>query len=65
LEFEVINFSLQSSELVKTFDNAKHQYKPWVFWYCIHGNVSPKGIHADLKAMSEAGLGGVLQEDLG
>ena len=49
-----------SNDLVKRFDNPTQQYKPWAFWYWINGNITQEGIEADLKAMSEAGLGGVV-----
>lgn len=32
--------------------------KPWVFWYWMHGAVSPEGITADLEAMKHVGIGG-------
>lgn len=32
--------------------------KPWTFWYWMYGAVTKEGVTADLKAMSEAGLGG-------
>ena len=37
-----------------TFDPAR----PWTFWYWMYGAVSREGIHADLQAMKDAGLGG-------
>ena len=36
------------------FDPAR----PWTFWYWMYGAVSREGIHADLQAMKDAGLGG-------
>ncbi len=32
--------------------------RPWVFWYWMQGAVSKEGIHADLAAMKQAGIGG-------
>ena len=32
--------------------------RPWVFWYWMQAAVSKAGIHADLVAMKEAGIGG-------
>lgn len=32
--------------------------RPWVFWYWMESAVTKAGIEADLRAMSEAGLGG-------
>lgn len=49
-----------ATNLVSVFEQPSHQYKPWAFWYWINGNITKKGIHADLKSMAEAGLGGVL-----
>lgn len=37
---------------------AQQQAKPWVFWYWMYAAVSQPGIHADLVAMKEAGIGG-------
>ncbi len=34
--------------------------RPWVYWFWMNGNVTPEGITADLEAMAEAGLGGVI-----
>ena len=32
--------------------------KPWTFWYWMYGAVSKEGIHADLQAMKDVGIGG-------
>ena len=32
--------------------------RPWTFWYWMYGAVSEQGIHADLQAMKDVGLGG-------
>ena len=32
--------------------------RPWTFWYWMYGAVSREGIHADLQAMKDVGLGG-------
>ena len=32
--------------------------RPWTFWYWMYGAVSEAGIHADLQAMKDVGLGG-------
>ena len=34
--------------------------KPWVFWFWINGNISKEGITADLEALHNAGIGGVI-----
>ncbi|WP_440132829.1 glycosyl hydrolase [Chitinophaga sancti] len=44
--------------LLSTTLHAQQNAKPWVFWYWMYAAVSPEGIHADLVAMKEAGLGG-------
>lgn len=44
--------------LLENFNNPPPEAKPWTFWYWMHGAVSKDGIHADLKAMHEIGLGG-------
>ena len=45
-------------ELEAAFDSPPADARPWVFWYWMHGAVSPEGITADLEAMRDAGLGG-------
>ena len=37
---------------------AQNDAKPWTFWYWMYGAVSKAGIHADLTAMKDEGLGG-------
>jgi len=41
--------------------------RPWVYWFIMDGNSSREGITADLEAMAEAGIGGVilLEVDVG
>jgi hypothetical protein len=48
----------QVTDLRKAFANPPASAKPWVFWYWMQASVSKEGITADLKAMSEAGIGG-------
>ncbi len=45
-------------ELEAAFVSPPADARPWVFWYWMHGAVSPEGITADLEAMHVAGLGG-------
>lgn len=45
-------------ELEAAFNSPPADARPWVFWYWMHGAVSPEGITADLEAMRCAGLGG-------
>jgi hypothetical protein len=42
------------------FTNPPPVARPWVYWFWMNGNVTPEGITADLEAMAEAGLGGVI-----
>ena len=37
---------------------GKDMSRPWTFWYWMYGAVSKEGIHADLQAMKDVGLGG-------
>lgn len=37
---------------------AQNDAKPWTFWYWMYGAVSKAGIHTDLTAMKDEGLGG-------
>ena len=48
--FLIFNFSFSVS--------AADTTKPWTFWYWMYGAVSEQGIHADLQAMKDVGLGG-------
>ncbi len=52
--------SAENNTLQHHFDHPDDQHKPWAFWYWINGNITEEGIKADLNAMAEAGLGGVL-----
>ncbi|WP_159523861.1 glycosyl hydrolase [Sunxiuqinia indica] len=56
----LIVWSCQSKRdnLVSDFKSPPDQAKPWVFWYWLEGAVSHQGIHADLEAMKDAGIGG-------
>lgn len=62
LALALFSFSMtgRSGELLERFETPTQQNKPWAFWYWINGNITKEGIHADLKSMSEAGLGGVV-----
>ncbi|KMT64812.1 glycosyl hydrolase [Catenovulum maritimum] len=53
-------FASSANSLIKQFEQPNHEHKPWVFWYWINGNITAEGIKADLQAMADAGLGGVL-----
>lgn len=41
-----------------TFKHPPDSARPWVFWYWMNAAVSKEGIHADLLAMKQAGIGG-------
>jgi len=55
LRDSVTNGTLQTS-----FLNPPSGAKPWVFWYWRGGYISEAGIDADLKALNQAGIGGVI-----
>ena len=42
----------------ETIAQTSNSAKPWVFWYWMHGAISPEGITADLEAMKEVGIAG-------
>jgi hypothetical protein len=48
----------QSSSLDAGFTNPPNSAKPHTWWHWINGNISKKGITADLEAMKKIGLGG-------
>lgn len=39
-------------------NSLSEEARPWTFWYWMYGAVSRSGIHADLCAMKDIGLGG-------
>ncbi|MCL4401665.1 MAG: hypothetical protein M1436_03235 [Acidobacteria bacterium] len=42
------------------FAQPPGSFRPWVYWFWINGNLTRKGITADLEAMERVGIGGVL-----
>ena len=52
----VVTASAQPDSIA--FSHPPSSAKPWIFWYWMQGAVSREGIHADLVAMKEAGIGG-------
>jgi hypothetical protein len=42
------------------FMNPPASARPWVYWFPINGNLTKKGITADLEAMARVGIGGLL-----
>ena len=49
-----------TSTIRNMFSGVNPLYRPWVYWFWLNGNLSREGIEADLQAMQEAGIGGVL-----
>lgn len=47
-------------ELKAGFTNPPDAARPWVYWFFMDGNLSREGMTADLEAMAEAGIGGVI-----
>ena len=49
-----------AGSLVDDFRNPPPAARPWVYWFFMDGNISREGITADLEAMQQAGIGGVI-----
>ena len=49
-----------TAELEKEFASPPESARPWVYWFWLNGNITREGITADLEAMKQAGIGGVL-----
>ena len=47
-------------ELAQDFREPAAAARPWVYWFFMDGNLSREGITADLEAMQQAGIGGVI-----
>ena len=47
-------------ELAQDFREPPAAARPWVYWFFLDGNLSREGITADLEAMQQAGIGGVI-----
>ena len=50
----------QANDLVEGFTNPPDSVKPHTFWHWMNGNVTKEGISADLEAMKDVGIGGVM-----
>jgi hypothetical protein len=48
------------ADLDKSFAQPEMAARPWVYWMISDGNLSREGITADLQAMHDAGIGGVI-----
>ena len=42
------------------FQTPPDSAKPWVYWFWLNSNITREGLTADLEAMKQAGIGGVL-----
>ena len=49
-----------ADDLAEGFLHPPDAARPWVYWFFMDGNVSHDGITADLEAMRDAGIGGVV-----
>ena len=49
-----------AGDLAAAFASPPDEARPWVYWMWMDGNLTRGGITADLEAMREAGLGGVV-----
>src|SRR4051812_11554762 len=52
------------SSLERGFVQPPASARPWILWFWLNGNMSSNGITADLEAMKQAGLGGVVIMDV-
>lgn len=50
----------QLDRLRESFLHPPESARPWVYWVWMDGNLSREGITADLEAMKQAGIGGVI-----
>jgi hypothetical protein len=50
----------QATLLERGFAAPPDSARPWVYWMWMDGNLSREGITADLEAMKQAGIGGVI-----
>lgn len=59
--------ALAGDALARRFATPPDSARPWVYWYFMDGNLSREGMTADLEAMQQAGIGGVifLEVDIG
>lgn len=50
--------------LERDFRSPPPSARPWVYWFFMDGNLSREGITADLEAMRQAGIGGVIMMEV-
>ncbi|MEY3898141.1 MAG: hypothetical protein RLZZ214_3662 [Verrucomicrobiota bacterium] len=60
----VLTAQSHADELSENFTMPPGSARPWVFSYCDNGNLTSKGITADLEAMKRVGLGGLMFFDV-
>src|SRR5450631_3246711 len=49
-----------ADSLTAGFVSPPASARPWVYWFWLNGNITKKGITADLESMKRVGIGGVL-----
>ncbi|MDR1269074.1 MAG: hypothetical protein LBK82_06090 [Planctomycetaceae bacterium] len=54
-----------TDNLKKEFAKPDAENRPWVYWFWNNGNLTKEGITADLEAMANTGIGGVLIMEVG
>lgn len=57
-------WAVRAQGIEQNFANPPDSARPWVYWFWLNGNVTRQGITADLEAMKQAGIGGVLIMDV-
>ncbi|MDR3229523.1 MAG: hypothetical protein LBT53_09000 [Puniceicoccales bacterium] len=57
--------ALDAAQIAAGFAKPAPENRPWVFWFWNNGNLNRDGITADLEAMRDTGIGGVLIMDVG
>jgi hypothetical protein len=58
--FTAADLTAGPSDLAKGFAAPPQSARPWVYWFWLDGNITREGITADLEAMKQVGIGGVL-----
>ncbi len=59
------NWILDSEISATEFKNPSNEYRPWVYWYWMNGNVTKEGCLEDIRAMAKVGIAGVFLMDIG
>jgi hypothetical protein len=58
-------FVFATDDLKQEFAKPGLENRPWVYWFWNNGNLTKEGITADLEAMANTGIGGVLIMEVG